>query len=104
MSGKKAMGSSPTKSLDKHVVLFSEATPDKKVVGGKGAGLIEMTMAGLPVPPGFIIDIEMCKEFNRGGSLPPGLMAVVKHKMGQLEKLTGKVFGGPPSPLLVSVR
>ncbi|MFW9929467.1 MAG: pyruvate, phosphate dikinase [Candidatus Thorarchaeota archaeon] len=93
-------------NLSNHVVLFSDdkVKPNKKHFGGKGSGLLEMTQAKLPVPPGFVIDIEICKEYQKNNKLPDGLMAIVKSKMKQLEKLTGKNFGKSDNPLLVSVR
>ena len=74
--------------LNSHVVLFTEAKPSKQMYGGKGSGLIEMTNAGLNVPPGFVIDIEVCKEFNKINHLPEGLMDVVRKKMVELEKIS----------------
>ena len=90
--------------LSSHILLFSEAKPSKKMYGGKGSGLIEMTSAGLNVPPGFVIDIEVCKEFNKINRLPDGLMSIVRKKMVELEKITKKNFGKRNTPLLVSVR
>ena len=90
--------------LSSHILLFSEAKPSKKMYGGKGSGLIEMTSAGLNVPPGFVIDIEVCKEFNKINRLPDGLLGIVRKKMVELEKITKKNFGKRNTPLLVSVR
>ncbi|WP_289628239.1 pyruvate, phosphate dikinase [Hydrogenibacillus sp. N12] len=77
----------------------------KALLGGKGAGLAEMTRAGLPVPPGFTITTEACREyFAAGGVLAPDLLAEVDAAIAELEARTGKRFGDPDNPLLVSVR
>jgi pyruvate,orthophosphate dikinase len=77
----------------------------KDLLGGKGAGLAEMTRAGLPVPPGFTITTEACLDYYRLGRIvPDGLEAEVEAAMGALEAATGKTFGGGDHPLLVSVR
>ncbi len=92
--------------VHKRVVFFDEAKGlSRKILGGKGAGLAEMTSVGLPVPPGFIITIDVCKEYYKNGrELPKGLMDEVKDAMKRLEALTGKGFGSIDNPLLVSVR
>ncbi|GAT91806.1 hypothetical protein CL6EHI_045090 [Entamoeba histolytica] len=78
---------------------------NKKLLGGKGAGLCTMTKIGLPVPQGFVITTEMCKQFiANGNKMPEGLMEEVKKNMQLVEKKSGKVFGGEENPLLVSVR
>jgi pyruvate,orthophosphate dikinase len=75
------------------------------LLGGKGAGLAEMTRLGLPVPPGFIITTEICEKFYEAGRrLPDGLMDEVRKSIRRLEGLTGKRFGERENPLLVSVR
>jgi pyruvate,orthophosphate dikinase len=75
------------------------------LLGGKGAGLAEMTRAGLPVPPGFTLTTEVCRAFFAAGDrLPDGLSAEVRASMRELERRTGKGFGKPADPLLVSVR
>jgi pyruvate,orthophosphate dikinase len=77
----------------------------KHLLGGKGATLHDMTSIGLPVPPGFTITAVTCDEYNKlGGRLPPGLMDEVKLHLARLEATTGKRFGDPANPLLVSVR
>ena len=88
------------------VLLFHEAKGgDKFLLGGKGYGLVEMTSLGLPVPPGFVITTEVCKEYyGLGGRVLPGLFEQVKEKIAQVEKETGKKFGGEENPLLFSVR
>jgi pyruvate,orthophosphate dikinase len=74
-------------------------------LGGKGAGLAEMTNAGLPVPPGFTITTEACNDyFAAGETLPDGLWDDVVEAVREIERLTGKGFGDPRNPLLVSVR
>src|SRR5581483_1281685 len=77
----------------------------KDLLGGKGAGLAEMTNAGLPVPPGFTISTVACNEYyNNNQSLPPGLWDEVKTALKQLEQTSDKGFGSTANPLLVSVR
>ena len=77
----------------------------RDTLGGKGAGLAEMTRAGLPVPPGFTITTEACNDyFAAGESMPEGLWDDVVAAMREVEQVTGKGFGDPASPLLVSVR
>ncbi|MEW5898540.1 MAG: pyruvate, phosphate dikinase [Bacillota bacterium] len=90
----------------KYVYLFEEGRAEmKELLGGKGANLAEMTNIGLPVPPGIIITTEACREFYRlGRRFPPGLEDEVRAKMRTLEEKTGKKFGDPENPLLVSVR
>jgi len=92
--------------LAKRIYLFEEGDgKNKKLLGGKGAGLCEMTQLGLPVPPGFIITTEVCKEYYANGRrLPEGLMDEVKEYMKKVEAKVGKKFGDPNNPLLVSVR
>ncbi len=89
----------------KLVYSFSEGDgQNKKLLGGKGANLCEMTQIGLNVPPGFVITTEACLEYLDGNTLPEGLMEAVREEIGQLEKTTGRTFGTGPDPLLVSVR
>ena len=77
----------------------------RALLGGKGAGLAEMTNAGLPVPPGFTITTEACNAYYAAGKqLPPGLWDDVLAHMTDLEAESGKRFGDPANPLLVSVR
>src|SRR5438445_2490354 len=77
----------------------------KDLRGGKGAGLAEMTNAGLPVPPGFTITTEACNDyFGAGEKLPDGLWDDVLAAVKDVEQETGKGFGDPANPLLVSVR
>jgi pyruvate,orthophosphate dikinase len=77
----------------------------KELLGGKGAGLAEMTRIGLPVPAGFTITTEACAAYQRQGKKwPTGLEAEVRQNLRALEAATGKVLGDPGEPLLVSVR
>ncbi len=77
----------------------------KDLLGGKGAGLAEMTLAGLPTPPGFTITTEACNDyFDNGKQLPDGLWDDVLDAMRQVEERSGKGFGDAANPLLVSVR
>src|SRR6185369_1834476 len=99
---------STTQTGTKYVFFFGAGKAEgngkmKDVLGGKGAGLAEMTNAGLPVPPGFTIQTEACREWMRGK-----LSADVDHEMDEalqrLEKLQGQRLGAGENPLLVSVR
>ena len=75
------------------------------LLGGKGAGLADMSSIGIPVPPGFTITTEVCAEFQAaGGKLPKGLEPELRAALARVEKLTGKGFGLRDNPLLVSVR
>jgi len=77
----------------------------KDLLGGKGAGLAEMTNAGLPTPPGFTITTEACNDyFSAGKKLPAGLWDDVLAAVKVVEQQTGKGLGNPANPLLVSVR
>ena len=77
----------------------------KDLLGGKGAGLAEMTNAGLPTPPGFTITTEACNDyFAAGKKLPAGLWDDVLAAVKVVEQQTGKGLGDPENPLLVSVR
>src|SRR5271156_952135 len=75
----------------------------KDVLGGKGAGLAEMTLAGLPVPPGFTIQTEACREYMRG-AVSPEIEVEIHAALERLEKLQGQKLGTGDNPLLVSVR
>ena len=85
---------------------FDQAqTPDQRLLGGKGAGLCDMTKAGLPVPPGFIITTEACLNYlTNKQQLPKDLMKEAGEHLQNLEAKTGKGFGKGTNPLLVSVR
>ena len=90
----------------KYVFFFDEGNASMvELLGGKGAGLAEMTAAGLPVPSGFTISTDACLAFYEGGRVfPAGLAEQVDAAMAELERRTGKGFGSLDNPLLVSVR
>ena len=96
--------------MDKLVYLFGGEKTDgsakmKDLLGGKGANLAEMARLGIPVPPGFTITTEVCRYYiKHGGKYPPELEEQVKEGIKHLEKTTGRKFGDPENPLLVSVR
>src|SRR5258706_414273 len=96
---------------ERHVAaLRRRQSPDgrgdmKDLLGGKGAGLAEMTNAALPVPPGFTITTQACNAYyGSGAKFPEGMWDQVLESMHQVERATGKTFGDPSNPLLVSVR
>ncbi len=76
----------------------------RDLLGGKGAGLAEMTRLGLPVPPGFTITTKACNGYGRTGRFPPGLWQQVKDGLAVIEAKSSRRFGDPENPLLVSVR
>lgn len=80
------------------------STDDRAVLGGKGAGLVEMTRMGLPVPAAFVLSTRCCAEYVTGRQLTSALVRDVHARTVRLESQTGKVFGGGPVPLLLSVR
>src|SRR5437660_2015722 len=90
----------------KWVYLFEEGNKDMRdLLGGKGAGVAEMTRAGLPVPPGFTITTEACNAYlGAGETFPPGLWEQAQAALKAVEGKTGKRFGDTANPLLVSVR
>jgi pyruvate, orthophosphate dikinase len=97
-----------TSTPTKYVYSFGGGKADgngkmKDVLGGKGAGLAEMTNAGLPVPPGFTIQTEACREYMRG-KLSPQIETEMLDALEKLEKLQGQKLGTGENPLLVSVR
>ncbi|HEX7727999.1 MAG TPA: pyruvate, phosphate dikinase [Terracidiphilus sp.] len=101
-------GSTATAAATKYVYFFGGGAADgngrmKDVLGGKGAGLAEMTNAGLPVPPGFTIQTEACREYMRG-ALSPKITEEMQDALERLEKLQGQKLGTGDNPLLVSVR
>ena len=76
----------------------------RELLGGKGVGLAEMTAIGLPVPAGFTVTTEACREYMRLAAAVPGRALRPGRRRGRrLEKETGKRFGDPTDPLLVSV-
>ena len=91
----------------KWVYAFEEGDgSNKQLLGGKGANLCEMTQIGLNVPPGFVITTEACLHYLDSGSkaVPEDMMRQVREHMAAVEQATGKGFGDPDNPLLVSVR
>ena len=93
----------------KYVYAFGGGKADgngkmKEVLGGKGAGLAEMTNAGLPVPPGFTIQTEACREYMRQNSVSSSVDRQMDAALAQLEALQGQKLGKGSNPLLVSVR
>ncbi len=95
-----------TRRTGRWTLLFDEGNATMRdLLGGKGAGLAEMSRIGLPVPPGFTITTDACLEYYRlGRQFPPGLIDEVREKVKTVEARTGKRFGDPKNPLLVSVR
>jgi pyruvate, orthophosphate dikinase len=91
---------------DRYVYDFSEGTDlGRELLGGKGIGLAEMTAIGIPVPAGFTVTTAACVAYMRAGrQVPDGLEEEVAEHMTRLEETTGKRFGDPSDPLLVSVR
>ncbi|MCL5959761.1 MAG: pyruvate, phosphate dikinase [Chloroflexi bacterium] len=89
----------------KWVYSFCEGKGDwRDLLGGKGAGLAEMTNAGLPVPPGFTITTQACVSYMNEGRFPEGMWEQVIEALREIERAAGKEFGGKERPLLVSVR
>jgi len=76
----------------------------RALLGGKGSGLADMTRAGVPVPPGFTVTTEACNRFSADGKFPEGLWDQELAALQEVEKRTGKKFGDPANPLLVSCR
>jgi pyruvate, orthophosphate dikinase len=93
----------------KYVYFFGGGKADgngkmKDVLGGKGAGLAEMTNAGLPVPPGFTIQTEACREYMRLNAVSKEVDRQMEESLAKLESLQGQKLGKGENPLLVSVR
>jgi pyruvate,orthophosphate dikinase len=98
----------------KWVYLFEEVADAEKyagdwegvraLLGGKGAGLADMTRAGVPVPPGFTVTTEACNAYSAAGKFPEGMWDQELAALNEVEKKTGKKFGEPSNPLLVSCR
>ncbi len=93
----------------KHVYYFGDGAAEgtakmKDVLGGKGAGLAEMTNIGIPVPPGFTINTEACVHYYRNGEFPTGLEEEVELHLGRVEQSLDRRFGDVDKPLLLSVR
>src|SRR5713226_5387523 len=98
------------KKRTKYVYFFGSGKADgnrnmKDLLGGKGAGLAEMTNAGLPVPPGFTISTEVCNIYYREkGKIPAAIDREIAEHLKKLEKAAGATLGSTGNPLLVSVR
>jgi len=91
--------------MTRYVYDFDEPSDGgRELLGGKGIGLAEMTLLGVPVPAGFTITTDACRAYLREGGIPQGLEAEVDEHIARLEAKTGKRFGDPEDPLLVSVR
>src|SRR5258708_3724502 len=96
--------------MPKHVYSFGGGAADgdgkmKDVLGGKGAGLAEMSRAGVPVPPGFTISTDVCTiYFKNDNSVPEDIDREIAEHLDELEKRVGKKLGDPENPLLLSVR
>jgi pyruvate, orthophosphate dikinase len=92
--------------MERYVYDFDEPTEGgRDLLGGKGIGLAEMTQLGVPVPAGFTITTGACRAYMAsGGRFPDGLEAEIEKHLARLEETTGKRFGDPDDPLLVSVR
>jgi pyruvate, orthophosphate dikinase len=89
----------------KYVYRFDEGDGSMKdLLGGKGAGLAEMTRLGLRVPPGFTVTSEASRTVMRDGSAPDEMWHQIDQALGDLQERVGRTFGGGPVPLLVSVR
>src|SRR6187402_3150689 len=87
------------------VYAFDEQAPGgRELLGGKGIGLAEMTALGAPVPAGFTVTTDACREVMRTGEVPDDLWRQVDEHVARLEATAGKRFGDPQDPLLVSVR
>ncbi len=89
----------------KYVYQFSEGNGNmRELLGGKGANLAEMTNLGMPVPPGFTISTEACtRYYDDDRAVAPEIQQEILAYLEKLEKQTGKTFGDPENPLLVSV-
>jgi pyruvate, orthophosphate dikinase len=100
--------STPSQARTQYAYFFGGGSAEgngkmKDTLGGKGAGLAEMTNVGLPVPPGFTIQTEACREYMKGG-LSPEVDEQMFSSLLRLEKLQGQKLGEGENPLLVSVR
>uniref|UniRef100_UPI003A86D981 PEP/pyruvate-binding domain-containing protein n=1 Tax=Streptomyces sp. Agncl-13 TaxID=3400628 RepID=UPI003A86D981 len=88
----------------KYVYEFAEGSREMAaLLGGKGAGLAEMTRLGLPVPPGFTVTTEACTAYLKTGEEPPELAVEAARALAALERAMGRTLGAPDDPLLVSV-
>ena len=96
--------------MKKYAYAFGSGTAEgdgtmKDTLGGKGAGLAEMSKAGVPVPPGFTIATQVCNRyFKNGNKIPSTIQKEMEAQLAKLEKVTGQRLGDSENPLLVSVR
>ncbi|HEX2291974.1 MAG TPA: pyruvate, phosphate dikinase, partial [Gaiellaceae bacterium] len=91
--------------MARYVYDFDEPTEGgRELLGGKGIGLAEMTQLGIPVPAGFTIATDACRAYMAAGRFPEGLESEIDEHLARLEETTGKRFGDPADPLLLSVR
>ncbi|MEU8087904.1 pyruvate, phosphate dikinase [Micromonospora sp. NPDC049101] len=91
--------------MTRYVYDFTDGNKDlKDLLGGKGANLAEMTLMGLPVPPGFTVTTEACRAYLRTGTMPAGLFTEVEQHLRLMQNRMGKAFGEAADPLLLSVR
>ena len=110
MADSQTLAERPHVAAKRYIYAWGSGTAEgngtmKDLLGGKGAGLAEMTLAGLPTPPGFTITTEACNDyFAIGKELPAGLWDDVLRAMEQVEERASKGFGDASNPLLVSVR
>ncbi len=110
MSKKTKAKSKPSSKARKYVYFFGAGKADgnrtmKDLLGGKGAGLAEMTNAGLPVPPGFTISTEVCNiYYKEKAKIPAAIDREIEEHVKKLEKAAGATLGSTENPLLVSVR
>ena len=90
----------------KYVYFFNEGNGTmRELLGGKGANLAEMTNLGMPVPYGFTVSTEACtRYYDDGRKIGEDIQEQIYEKLGTLEEKSGKKFGDPVNPLLVSVR
>src|SRR5512142_1674217 len=105
LNGLETERSTPKASAIQYVYFFGGGHADgngkmKDVLGGKGAGLAEMTNAGLPVPPGFTIQTEACREWMRG-KVSPDVDKQMDEALARLEQTMGQKLGDAQNPLLV---
>ncbi|EQD37446.1 Pyruvate phosphate dikinase, PEP/pyruvate-binding domain protein, partial [mine drainage metagenome] len=101
----KARSTTGRKPVQKFVYGFEEGGAEMRaLLGGKGAGVAEMTKAGMPVPPGFTITTQACLTYLGSGGFPGGMLEEVRHHLRSLEERAGKRLGDEHNPLLVSVR
>ena len=109
-SAKTKTGAASPALTGKYYYFFGKGKADgdasmRDLLGGKGANLAEMTAAGIPVPPGFTITTEVCRLFyEHSMQIPKSIDKEIEKYIGKLESATGKKFGDPADPLLVSVR